>query len=91
MVAIGIDRYYAIKCPLKNRVTHKKGKLTIMLVWLIAVSLASVQLFVARVIPSVPTASASQISSSHNQINSNFFNSSKTKYFSLTLLIFNKN
>ncbi len=77
MVAIGIDRYYAIKCPLKNRVTHKKGKLTIMLVWLIAVSLASIQLFVARVIPSIPEESASQISN-HNLINSNFFNSSKT-------------
>lgn len=48
MVAIGIDRYYAIKCPLKNRVTHKKGKISIIIVWLISISLASVQLFVAR-------------------------------------------
>lgn len=48
MVAIGIDRYYAIKCPLKNRVTHKKGKFSILIVWIISISLASVQLFVAR-------------------------------------------
>ncbi|CAF0851698.1 unnamed protein product [Brachionus calyciflorus] len=49
MVAIGIDRYFAIKCPLKNRVTHKKGKFSILIVWIISVSLASVQLFVARI------------------------------------------
>lgn len=48
MVAIGIDRYYAIKCPLKNRLTHKKGKFSILIVWIISISLASVQLFVAR-------------------------------------------
>lgn len=56
MVAIGIDRFYAIKSPLKNRVNqnNNKGKLTILTVWFIAVSLASIQLFVARIIPSVP-------------------------------------
>ena len=26
MVAIGIDRYYAIKCPLKNRASHHRGR-----------------------------------------------------------------
>jgi len=49
MVAIGVDRYYAIKCPLKNRVSPHKAKLTILAVWLISLSLASVQLFVSRV------------------------------------------
>lgn len=46
-------RYYAIKCPLKNRVTRQKGKITILIVWIISISLASVQLFVARVEDSV--------------------------------------
>jgi hypothetical protein len=32
-------------------VTHKKGKLTILIVWVISISLGSVQLFVARVQP----------------------------------------
>lgn len=49
MVAIGIDRYYAIKCPLKNRVSGHKVKFTMLIVWIISLSLASVQLFVARV------------------------------------------
>lgn len=49
MVAIGIDRYYAIKSPLKNRATRHKAKLTILIVWILSIALASVQLFVARV------------------------------------------
>ncbi len=49
MVAIGVDRYYAIKCPLKNRVSPHKAKFTILAVWLISLSLASVQLFISRV------------------------------------------
>lgn len=49
MVAIGIDRYYAIKSPLKNRGARHKGKFTILIVWILSISLASVQLFVARV------------------------------------------
>jgi hypothetical protein len=44
-----VFRYFAIKCPLKTRVTHKRGKLVILIVWIISISLASVQLFVARV------------------------------------------
>ena len=42
-------RYYAVKSPLKNRATHKKGKFAILAVWIISISLASVQLFVARI------------------------------------------
>lgn len=49
MVAIGIDRYFAIKCPLKNRTNHKKGKIAILMVWIVSIMLASVQLYVARV------------------------------------------
>ena len=49
MVAIGIDRYYAIKWPLKNHVSGHKVKFTILIVWIISLSLASVQLFVAGV------------------------------------------
>lgn len=48
MVAIGIDRYFAIKKPLQN-FGSKKGKISIILVWIISISLASVQLFVARI------------------------------------------
>lgn len=48
MVAIGLDRYYAVRNPLKNY-GHKTTKLTLTIVWAISISLASVQLFVARV------------------------------------------
>jgi hypothetical protein len=50
MVIIGIDRYYAIKSPLKNRASNKtkKNKLAILFVWIISIGLGSVQLFVAK-------------------------------------------
>ena len=50
MVIIGIDRYYAIKSPLRNRASNKskKEKLAILFVWILSITLGSVQLFVAR-------------------------------------------
>lgn len=50
MVIIGIDRYYAIKSPLRNRASNKtkKEKLAIIFVWIISIGLGSVQLFVAK-------------------------------------------
>jgi hypothetical protein len=50
MVVIGIDRYWAIKSPLKNRASNKskKEKLAMLFVWIISIALGSVQLFVAR-------------------------------------------
>jgi hypothetical protein len=50
MVVIGIDRYYAIKSPLRNRASNKtkKEKLAILFVWIISIGLGSVQLFVAK-------------------------------------------
>ena len=49
MVAIGIDRYFAIKSPLKNHIAKHRGKATILIVWIISMCLGSVQLFVGRV------------------------------------------
>jgi hypothetical protein len=49
LVAIGIDRYFAIKNPLKIRVTHQRGKFVIALIWFISLSFSAVQLFVGRV------------------------------------------
>ena len=43
------NRYIAIKSPLKNRVTHRKSKFVILIVWIVSLSLASVMLFVGRV------------------------------------------
>lgn len=50
MVVIGIDRYYAIKSPLRNRASNKtkKEKIAILFVWIISIGLGSVQLFVAK-------------------------------------------
>nr|QVK46033.1 G protein-coupled receptor [Proales similis] len=51
MVAIGIDRYVAVRSPLKTRNNHRRRKVAILLVWLVSILLASVQLFVARLQP----------------------------------------
>jgi hypothetical protein len=68
-------RYYAIKSPLKNRVTHNKGKFAIIIVWIISVSLASVQLFVAR-IQEMPDEDTSPLSASTPAYAGNFSSSS---------------
>ena len=43
-----LHRYYAIRNPLQNH-GQKKSKFAIIIVWIISISLASVQLFVARI------------------------------------------
>ncbi|XP_064594322.1 RYamide receptor-like [Liolophura sinensis] len=48
-MAIGIDRLWAVAYPLKSRLTHSRYKLTIAIIWGIAVCLSSVQLVVGRV------------------------------------------
>lgn len=47
-MAIGIDRLIAVTNPLKSRITTSKTHYTIASIWLIAVSIASVQFFVAK-------------------------------------------
>ncbi|XP_061175438.1 substance-K receptor-like [Saccostrea echinata] len=47
-VAIGIDRFMAVSFPLHSRITYKRGKYVIALVWVCAFSLSVVQLFVGR-------------------------------------------
>lgn len=84
MVAIGIDRYFAIKCPLKNRVNHKKGKLAILLVWVISIGLASVQLFVARMqedkeSDSIDATLINQSTTTLSNLSKSFLNSSQTQ------------
>ena len=47
-MAIGIDRYWVVTFPLKSRITKSRSKIVIAVIWLIAVGLSSVQLFVGR-------------------------------------------
>lgn len=48
-MAIGIDRLIAVTNPLKSRITTSKTHYTIASIWLIAVAISCVQLFVAKV------------------------------------------
>ncbi|XP_048763136.2 RYamide receptor-like isoform X1 [Ostrea edulis] len=47
-VAIGIDRFMAVSFPLHSRITYRRGKYVIALVWICAFSLSVVQLFIGR-------------------------------------------
>lgn len=47
-VAIGIDRFMAVSFPLHSRITYRRGKYVVALVWVCAFSLSVVQLFVGR-------------------------------------------
>lgn len=47
-VAIGIDRFMAVSFPLHSRITYRRGKYVIALVWLCAFALSAVQFFIGR-------------------------------------------
>lgn len=47
-MAIGVDRFIAVTFPLHRRLTYRRGKYVICGVWICAISLASVQLFIGR-------------------------------------------
>nr|XP_006818712.1 PREDICTED: neuromedin-K receptor-like [Saccoglossus kowalevskii] len=49
LTAIGIDRYFAVMHPLKVRVTKNRTKIVFSIIWLIAISLATVQTVFVRV------------------------------------------
>ncbi|KAI8521551.1 Serpentine type 7TM GPCR chemoreceptor Srsx [Branchiostoma belcheri] len=48
LLAIGIDRYYAVVHPLKIRVTRSRAKMVVVVIWIVSTALASVQLVVSR-------------------------------------------
>ena len=50
-MAIGIDRFMAVTFPLHSRITYRRGKYVILLVWICSLSLASVQLFIGEAVP----------------------------------------
>ncbi|KAK3090569.1 hypothetical protein FSP39_012746 [Pinctada imbricata] len=47
-MAIGIDRFMAVTFPLHSRITYRRGKYVIVIVWICSLSLASVQLFIGE-------------------------------------------
>lgn len=47
-VAIGIDRFMAVSFPLHSRITYRRGKYVIALVWVCSFALSAVQLFIGR-------------------------------------------
>ncbi|XP_063443907.1 prolactin-releasing peptide receptor-like [Mytilus trossulus] len=47
-MAIGVDRFIAVMFPLHRRLTYRRGKYVICIVWICAISLASIQLFVGK-------------------------------------------
>lgn len=47
-MAIGVDRFIAVTFPLHRRLTYRRGKYVICGVWICAISLASIQLFIGR-------------------------------------------
>ncbi|XP_060070666.1 QRFP-like peptide receptor [Ylistrum balloti] len=47
-MAVGIDRFYAVAYPLKSRITSSRYRLIILLIWIIAVGINSVQFMVGR-------------------------------------------
>lgn len=47
-VAIGIDRFMAVSFPLHSRITYRRGKYVIALVWVCAFALSAAQLFIGR-------------------------------------------
>ncbi|XP_035671615.1 QRFP-like peptide receptor [Branchiostoma floridae] len=51
LLAIGIDRYYAVVHPLKIRVTRSRAKMVVVVIWIVSTALASVQLAVSRTYP----------------------------------------
>ncbi|XP_077999759.1 substance-P receptor-like [Glandiceps talaboti] len=49
LTAVGIDRYFAVKYPLKIRVTKRKKKVVFTILWFIALSLGTLQTVFVRV------------------------------------------
>lgn len=47
-MAIGIDRFMVVMFPLRSRLTKKRAKYVILIIWLCSVALSSVQIEVAR-------------------------------------------
>ena len=47
-MAIGIDRFMAVTFPLHSRITYKRGKYVIVIVWICSISLSLVQLVVGK-------------------------------------------
>lgn len=84
-VSIGIDRLWAVRFPLRSRVTASRWKLCVSLVWSVALLAHFVQLFVGRTAPSPPD-SQSQPKSSPASTESTFGISSfeTTPTFTLT-------
>nr|XP_006817369.1 PREDICTED: neuropeptide Y receptor type 5-like [Saccoglossus kowalevskii] len=56
LTAIGIDRYFAVMYPLKVRVTKNRTKIVFIFIWVIAISLATVQTVFVRVTTAISTA-----------------------------------
>ena len=50
-MAIGIDRFWVVTFPLKSRVTARRYRVVIAVIWVISVLLSSVQLAVGRAVP----------------------------------------
>ncbi|KAK2186244.1 hypothetical protein NP493_209g03048 [Ridgeia piscesae] len=55
-MAIGIDRFWVVMYPLRSRITKSRSKTTIVIIWVIAFGLSSVQLVVGRTVPGVEVA-----------------------------------
>lgn len=53
-MAIGIDRFLAVSFPLRSRLTNKRAKYVIIVIWICAVALSSVQFKVAHAIEYAP-------------------------------------
>ena len=49
-MAIGVDRFFVVTFPLKSRITKSRIKVVIAAIWVLAVSLSSVQLAVGRAV-----------------------------------------
>ncbi|GAU95034.1 hypothetical protein RvY_06719-2 [Ramazzottius varieornatus] len=48
LMAIGVDRYLFVTRPLKARLTKRKGKFVIGMIWILALTFSSIQLSVVR-------------------------------------------
>lgn len=71
-VAIGIDRLWALRFPLRSRVTASRWKLCVALVWAVSLLAHSVQLLVGR---TAPISTEPQPEASHIVIESALSNS----------------
>lgn len=61
-MAIGVDRFMAVTFPLRSRITSARSKFVLASIWILAVCLSSVQLFVGRAkdVPVTETIKATQ-------------------------------